>query len=97
MFHNLENENHNARLRIIWCKPELSDEELQRRIDLRMASGYTGGTRTAARIRELERRYEPIILPHLVLDTASPHDPISPVETAIDYITNVQSHDRSRF
>jgi predicted kinase len=63
-------------VRIVWCVlGENTDEEIQRRIDKREAI-YTGPVRSIARFRELEAKYDPIVLSgHLRLDT-SPTRPI---------------------
>lgn len=60
-----------ANLRVIWCKPQLTDEELAARLKERCAKGYVGATTDPARVRELEKRFEPIVIPNtLVLDTS---------------------------
>ncbi len=88
-----------ARLRLLWLKPDLDDEEIKRRLDQRMAAGYTGGTRSVMRIRELEKRYEPIVIPHHVLDNKvmTLHNEIAtPLIFSIgaeNYILSPQPHD----
>jgi predicted kinase len=73
-----------ARTKMIWCKPKLTDGELQERLNERTAKDYTGATSSVTRIRELEGRFESIVLPHLELDTAKPIGVC--VEKTLDYI-----------
>jgi len=74
-----------AKARIIWCKPELTDEELAARMTER-AKHYTGATSDPKRVRELQGRYEPIVIPHLELNTAPPNTVEESLAQALDYI-----------
>lgn len=75
----------NAKVRVIWCKPNLTDTELEERLSARSAN-YTGATSSVSRLRELEKRYEEIELPHLELDTSMPENIGGCVDEAIAYI-----------
>jgi len=93
MFTALKSKNRDLLLRVIWCKPELSDQDLQSRIEARLASGYTGATTSARRVRDLEALFNAIVLPHLVLNTVAPDDPSTSAKIAIEYVVNPQPHD----
>ena len=91
MFETLKAQNEALRLpNHLVQAAELSDAELQERIDERLKGGYTGATRSAERVRELEKRFNPIILPHLALNTAAPYKPGASAMTALEYIMDSQ-------
>lgn len=83
-----------ANVRIIWCNPTLTDEELAARIAEKVWSGYTGATTSVARIRELQKRFDPIKLQGSIAINSGPPNTVNmSVEEALDYILSPQPHD----
>lgn len=75
-----------AKIRIIWCWPEITKEQLAKRFENRAAAGYVGATQSADRAWELRKRYEPIEIPHLKLDTGPRFTPEQSAQEALAYI-----------
>jgi predicted kinase len=82
-----------ARVRIIWCYPEITIEQLRERFAGRAASGYIGDTPNPERAWELRQKFHPIELPHLKLDTGPGNTPEDSVAQALGYILATQPHD----
>jgi len=88
----------NARIRVIWCWPELNLDELAMRMEERAATGYVGATTSPSRAWELREKYHFIgndILPHLKLDTGPRHEVGESLQEALAYILNPQPHDHN--
>lgn len=54
-------------LKIIWCQYRDTPEEIERRINDRVARGVTGGCRSVSHYFDDKKRYEGIALPHIVV------------------------------
>src|SRR3989344_728801 len=90
-----------ATFRVISCfvdVPPDSDVEreiISERIEKRRREGYTGATNSYERWVVLRNRYEPIVVPHLRVDTARPPDQLPyEIGQAIAYIVKPQPHDQ---
>ncbi|MEK7181168.1 MAG: AAA family ATPase [Patescibacteria group bacterium] len=78
-------------LRVLWCNPRnFDDAEVLRRLASRSfgVGGYIGGVNSLERVREVEARFEPIMIPHIALDTSSPENEHACIVQALDYILN---------
>lgn len=80
--------NQDSRLKVIWCRVlNDAEAEIKRRLSTRQFGiNYFGATNSYERWKFLEGRYNPIELPHLLLDTSPPNTVQSCAESALTYM-----------
>ena len=60
-----------ARFKVIWCRPNDSESMIEERLSQReFGVNYWSAVNSYERYKEIRDRYEPITLPHLLLDTS---------------------------
>lgn len=77
-----------VKLSVIWCIPQNDNpQEIEHRLRLRVEGGnYFGAVNSLPRYNEVKNRYEPILLPHLQINTSSPETPKSLLPSILEYI-----------